>query len=96
MFTSTTEQTTEMYARSNSAEEQTKVLERLKGKMIHEGKPLALSCRIHVSPPPVSFYWEKDGHLLEDDGENIMIKRKNEYQSLYIPNVTVDHGGIYR
>ncbi|XP_063718238.1 kettin homolog [Symsagittifera roscoffensis] len=96
VFTSTTEQNTEMYARSNSAEEQTKVLERLKGKMIHEGKPLALSCRIHVSPPPVSFYWEKDGHLLEDDGENIMIKRKNEYQSLYIPNVTVDHGGIYR
>ena len=77
-------------------EHQTRVVERLKGKMLNEGQPLALSCRIHASPAPVNFYWEKDGHLLQSDGDNIVIGRKNDYQSLYIPNVTVDHGGIYK
>ena len=82
--------------KATDVEHQTRVVERLKGKMLSEGQPLALSCRIHASPAPVNFYWEKDGHLLESDGNNIVIGRKNDYQSLYIPNVTVDHGGIYK
>ncbi|XP_075252147.1 uncharacterized protein LOC142344413 isoform X2 [Convolutriloba macropyga] len=95
--TTVTEETSEMYARCNSTEEQTKVVERLKGKMIHEGQPLALSCRIHVTPEPVSFYWEKDGVLLEKDSERgIIIAGKNDYQSLYIPSVTMENAGIYR